>query len=258
MKKSLIFFFSILILTSLVTAESVDIEFPNGNSFEAGESITFKVVAYDAQGKPIDGTIKITIEDAERKARTEKTALSKEVINIDLGEKASSGQGIITAEYQNAEAIAFFEIGRKELARFELEENTLKVTNIGNTKYSKVIKITIGETTGTKEPTLDIGESVTYRLIAPEGTYGIRITDGKTTLTRGEVRLTGTGNVVGAIDESASQRSPLTGVASPDEDSDEALLSYVKNNSFVYIFMIAIFAAMILLGIERRYKKKAK
>src|SRR3989344_8579867 len=217
MKKLLIISILAVFLLSLISAQSLDIEFPQGNEFEAGTPITFKVTLYDNSRNPIDGEISVRIEDAERRSIIEKTVLSKEVVTIDLGERTTSGQGVINAKYQDAEVISFFEIGRNELALFELEGGTLKVTNIGNTQYSRVITITIGETIGTKEPNLGPGESASYRLVAPEGTYNIRVTDGKTSLIRGSVPLTGTGQAIGAIDTSSSERSPFTGGISPDE-----------------------------------------
>src|SRR3989344_1662836 len=258
MKKLAIFARALILLSSLVSAYSLDITFPNDKtSFTSGEAITFKAVIYDDSGNPIDGDISIVIEDAERQVRVEKAGKSKELVSIDLGEKATSGQGVIKAEYQGIQAIAFFDIGRKELALFEIEGNSLKVTNIGNTRYSRVITITIGETIGTKEPELEPGESTSYRLVAPEGVYNIQVRDGTSpSLIRGDVALSGTGQVIGAIDDSASKRSPFTGGVSPDEKSDIALLSYVKNNKFIYVFVLVIFGAMILIAVERQYRKK--
>jgi len=183
---------------------------------------------------------------------------SNEFVNIDLGEKASYGRGTITAKYQDTEAKGFFEIGISEEAVFELIEDTLTITNIGNTKYTKTVQITIGETTGSKYPKLNIGDSVSYKLIAPEGVYNIRVSDGKTFLSQGEVRLTGTGQVIGVLDESASQRSPVTGVGGRDigEEDDITLFSYMKNSKFTYVFIFVIFGAMILLAVERMFKKK--
>jgi hypothetical protein len=259
MKKILILAFTILFLSSLASAYSLDITFPNEKtSFASGEAITFKVIIYDDSGNQIDGEVSIVVEDAERQVRIERIVTSKDLVSIDLGERATSGQGVIQAEYQEVKAIAFFEVGRKELALFEIEGNNLKVTNIGNTKYSRVITITIGETIGTKEPELEPGQSTSYRLVAPEGTYNVRVTDGITSLIRGDVPLSGTGQVIGAIDDSASRRSPFTGGVSPDDNSDIAWLSYVKNNTFIYVFVLVIFGAMILIAVERQYRKKPK
>ena len=65
----------------------------------------------------------------------------------------------------------------------------------------------------------------------------------------------GTGKAVGVLDESISQRSGITGGISPDEE-DEQLLNYLRNNSFIYIFILVIFGAMILLAVERRFRRK--
>lgn len=254
MKKTIILLFVVFLLSSLVAAESLNIEFPSGNEFEAGNPLTFKVTLYDNSGNPIDGQINIIIEDATKRATT-KTISSKEITSIELGEKTSSGQGTITATYNEIETIAFFEIGRKEIASFELKENKLIVTNIGNAPYTKTIKITIGNTEGTQEPNLDIGESISYRLIAPEGVYNIKVTDGKTSLIRSEIKLTG--QAIGAIDDTPSGRTGITGGVSPDQNSDIALISYIQKNKFVYVFIGVIFAAVILIGVERRYKKNS-
>jgi len=257
MKKLILTLLGIILLTSLINATSLDISFPNGNQFEAGQPITFKATLYDNNNNPMEGQVLINIEDAEKRVILEKTVLSKEVSSVDLGEKATSGQGIITAKYLDIISIGLFDIGAKELVRFELEGDTLKVTNIGNTKYSRIIKITIGETVGTQQPDLSIGESASYRLVAPDGVYNIKVSDGKTSLLRNDIQLTGTGQAIGAIDNSAASRSPFTGGISPNEKSDIALLSYIKNKTFVYVFILTIFGAMILIAIERRYRKRA-
>ncbi len=254
--KKLLLLFGIVLAISLISADSINVEFPLGSEFEAGDPLVFKVNLYDSENKLMDGEVLVEIKDSEKRL-TEKTIKSNQLVNLQLNENTASGQGVITAKYLELQpAIEFFYIGSKELAQFELEEDTLKITNVGNTPYSRTIKITIGDTTRDKEISLDIGQSITYKLIAPEGVYNIRVTDGKTSLTRSDVQLTGTGQVIGALDNSAADRSPVTGGISPDENSDEALLSYIKRNTFVYVFVIAIFAAMILLSIERRYRKK--
>ena len=256
MKNYLIFIPSTILLISLVNAETINIEFPQPNGFEAGAPIIFKVTLYDDNGNPLNGQISVTIEDFQKKVIIEKTVSSGEIVTIDLGDKASSGQGMITAKAQNTETFDLFEIGVQEKVIFEIENNILKVTNIGNTQYSKVIKITIGNTEGIQQPNLDPGKFTTYRLVAPDGNYNVKVTDGTTTLTRGDVSLTGTGQAIGAINEAPSLRAGITGVTSPDEESDVALLSYLKRNQFVYVFIAVVFAAVILIGVERYYKGK--
>ncbi len=254
-EKSLIFLFCLIFLSSLVIAQEYKIGISTlKETFEAGENITFIVSLYDSQNNPINDEVFVIVEDAEKKIKTEQTILSNEFIEINL-EKATHGQGTITAKYEDAEVKGFFVIEIKELAKFELEGETLTITNIGNTRYTKTIQIIIGETTGIKEPKLDVGKKVSYKLVAPDGIYSIKVTDGKTILTQDEVKLTGTGKVIGALDETLSKRSPVTGGIRP-EDSEENILSYFKDSKFVYVFVFVVLGAMILVAIERRYRKK--
>lgn len=258
MKRIFTTFALLIFLFGLVIAQSSNYKLEISTTkdiFEAGENITLKVTVFDENNKPIKDNVLITLEDAEKNIRVGTTIISNEFVEVDISEEASHGQGKITAKYQNSTTTGFFVIGIEELAKFEIEGEYLTVTNIGNTKYSKTIQITIGDTTGIKEPKLSIGESVRYRLIAPDGTYQIKVTDGKTTISQGDVQLTGTGRVIGALDERADSASGITGI-SPDEDSEGDLLNQLKRGSFIYIFVLVVFGATILLAIERRYRKK--
>lgn len=256
MKKVLIFLFCIIFLSSLVIAQEYKIDITTTQeTFEAEKNITFRVALSDLNNKPIYDEVLVIVEDAEKKVKIEQNIQSNQPASINLGNKASYGQGTITAKYRDSEVKGFFVIEIKELVKFELNGDTLTITNIGNTRYTKTIQIIIGETTGIKEPKLDIGKKVSYKLVAPEGVYNIKVTDGKTILTQGEVKLSGTGKVIGALDETPSQRSPVTGGIRP-ENSEETLLSYFKDSKFVYIFVFIVLGAMILLAIEKRYRKK--
>ncbi|MBU0894107.1 MAG: hypothetical protein KKF48_04425 [Nanoarchaeota archaeon] len=258
MKKKLIFFLlCIALISPFIIAQDYKINIETTSDiFKSGEPITLKVTLLDSSNNPINEEIFVILEDAEKRTKLEKTIHSNEIVSIEIGNKASYGQGTITVQYQGQEANGFFNIEIKEEVSFELKDDTLIITNIGNTQYTKTVQITIGDTTGNKYPKLNIGESVSYKLVAPEGIYNIRVSDGKTTLTEGEVKLTGTGKVIGVLDETASKRSPVTGGVRPDEDSETGLLSYMKNGKFTYVFIFVIFAAGILLAIERRFKKK--
>ena len=256
LKKSVIILISIILLASLVLAQDYKLEISTAQEiFKAGENITLKVSLLDSDNKPVRGDVNILIEDAERTKRIEKIIPSNEFVEIDLGEGTTHGYWHVTAFYNEAEATSLFTIEAEESAKFELEGDKLIIVNIGNTKYVKTVQIAIGETTSIKTPKLNVGESISYRLVAPEGTYNIKVTDGKTSLERGNVKLMGTGKAVGVLDESISQRSGITGGISPDEE-DEQLLNYLRNNSFIYIFILVIFGAMILLAVERRFRRK--
>tara|TARA_Y100000310_G_C20418257_1_gene685390 strand:- start:27 stop:818 length:792 start_codon:yes stop_codon:yes gene_type:complete len=259
-KKSLAILFLTIFLTSLVVAQNYKMDIstiPEDKIFKAGDSLQIKITLYDESNNPINDQVSIILQDMTKEIITETTIQSnKNFEEIKIKENTLSGEGKIIAKYKESEIEESFFIEKEELAKFEIKGDDLIVTNIGNTKYSKTIYITIGETTGTKTPDLNIGKSISYKLVAPEGVYNIKVTDRETTITQGEVTLAGTGQAIGAIDRTSSQRSGITGGIASDED--EALLSYMKQNKFVYVFVLVIFGAMILLAIERRYRLKAK
>lgn len=258
-KKSLVFPIFLVLSLSLAIAADYSMQISTSKTtFGAGENIFLKVTLLDSQNNPVNDNVLVILEDAEKRIKVEKEIISNEnFVEFEIPSGASYGQGKITARYKELEVSSLFTIEKSELAKFEIKDNMLVITNVGNTRYTGTIHITIGETTGIKEPKLDIGKSISYRLVAPEGVYNINVEDKNTVLSQGNVHLTGTGNVIGAIDETPSERSPLTGGIRPDENQDENFLSYMKSNGkFVYTFIIVIFGAMILLAIERRYRKK--
>jgi hypothetical protein len=262
MKKSLIFLFLGIFLISFVAAQHKIEVIPTQEAFEAGESITLRVSLLDSDNNPVYDEVTVILEDSS-KNKIEKIVNSNELVSIDLGETAAFGQGVITAKYQDAISTGIFFINANENIDFELSEDTLIITNTGNTRYVKPFQIVIGEYVGeTQEFDLEIGESKSFTLVAPEGTYVLKvIVDGEVLFSKNDVPLKGkgfTGEAIGAIDDSSSKRSGLTGGISPDEGSHEAVLGYLKNNKLTYVFVFVIFGTMILLAIERRYRKKIK
>lgn len=263
MGKKLVFIFIMMFLTSIVVAQSYKLEvstIPKDKIFESGETIQLKVIIYDSNNNPVQDEIPLILKDIKETIIKETTIKSNNFEQIKLPENILAGEGEIIAKYKDTEIREAFTISKNKLIDIKIQGEGLVLTNIGNTIYDEGIYITIGDTTGTKTPKLNIGESISYRLVAPEGIYNIKVTDEnrKTLFTKEEVSLSGTGQVIAAVDNNPSGRAGLTGGITPDENDEEALLSYTKNNKFIYVFILTIFGAMILLAIERRYRKKAK
>lgn len=252
-KRSAFFLVLVIFLSTFVLAEAINIEFPLGDSFKAGEDITLKVSLFDDQNIPFKESVELTFEDAEKISKIEKTIFSKEIVDIDLGEGIISGFWTVTAKYQDIQASEIITIEIEELAKFEINDDLLIITNVGNTRYSKTVQIVIGDTVGIKELKLDVGESVELRLIAPEGIYNLRVSDGVTSIKKGSVSLTG--NVIGILDERIVGSNTLTGGIKPGGDISS---TYLRSNKFVYVFILVIFGATILLAIERNYRRKVR
>ena len=262
-RKTWAFLFLVMFLLSFVAAQEYKIDITTTQeSFEAGEAITLRVSLLGLEGKPIYDEVSVILEDSS-KNKKEVIIQANELVSIDLEETTTYGQGIITATYEDSTTTGIFFINANENIEFELGEGTLTITNTGNTRYVKPMYIVIGETVG-EEKTLDleVGESIRKFLYAPEGMHTLKvIVDREILFAREDVPLSSkgfTGEVTGTVDERSTQRTGLTGGISPDEDSDEAILGYLKNSKLTYVFVLVIFGTMILLTIERRYRKRVK
>jgi len=254
LKKSLTIIICIVVLSTLVLAQDYKIQVSTTEeNFRPGQDIIFKVDLYDSSNNPINEQVEVIFEDS-RKNQITKTAQTKGFQETNLGEEALAGLWKITAKYNDLESTAIFTIQENQLGEFKLEGDVFTVTNIGNSRYSKTVQIAIGNTINPKEVNLEIGESESIRLIAPDGSYTIKITDGITTLTKGNVQLTG--RAIGFLDQNPYKRSPITGIN--PEDPNQTPYSLIKNNKFIYIFVIVLIGAAILIGIERHYRKKAQ
>lgn len=254
-KKGISIFFFAIFLSTLVLAqgEKIDIETVD-DSYGPNENITVIVSLLDSGNNPINTEISVVFEDVEKRSYEERTVKTNTPVDVNLGQNSPSGYWTLTANYEGREITGSFLIKSEEVAEFKIEGNVLKITNRGNTRYEKTIQVIIGDSVGIKKPSLEIGEFATFRLVAPDGNYNIRVTDGTTSLTKGDVQLTG--DVVGILDEGITRRSPITGVG--PEDLGNSSYNFVKQNQFAYIFILAVVGAAILLGIERHYRRKVK
>jgi len=191
------------------------------------------------------------LEDAGKLHKIERVVPANELVNINLGKEASYGYWKIIARYKDSEVNKLIMIEAKEEVKFYLEGDRVVAINTGNTRYNKEIQIVIGDVVKVKKLDLGIGEKTSFRLIAPDGIYNIKITDGKTTLTKEGVSLTG--NAIGILDEKIEKSSgSITSILNPKESEEISK----RNNFFVYVFVGVVIGAAILLTIERLYKRK--
>jgi hypothetical protein len=254
--KRVIMFAIILSLLSLTIVSAAKLEVSTTKeTFAAGENITLKVSLLNDANNPITDVVEVRIENAEKTKSIVKTIPANELVTIQLEEGATHGYWNIVASYGDEYANGIFMVEMDEVAKFEIDEDKLVITNMGNTKYTKTVQIIIGDTIGIRNPDLEIGESIAYRLVAPDGDYNIKVTDGTTTLEKNSVKLTGTGQAIGALDQRTSDRSGITGGIAPEEDEDLALMNYIRSNKFIYIFIFIIFGAGVFIAIARQFRK---
>jgi hypothetical protein len=256
MKKG-VFLLSFVLLISLISfasADKIEISLVK-DTVVAGESLSMKASYLDSANNPLQKDIGIVIEDANQLVSIEKTISSNNIVEINLGEKVPAGYWKITAKSGEITSTAIFMVETNELVKFEIENTTLNVINVGNVRYTKTIQVVIGESIGSKMIDLGVGERTSFRLVAPEGTYNIKVTDGKTTFTQSSVALTG--KAIGVLDNREASSSPVTTAIKGEETPYGEEQTSSPNRTIVYIFLFVVFGAAILLAIERRYKKSA-
>lgn len=204
-------------------------------SVRPGEKIKFKPLIYDQANQEIQGDIKIEIKDNYDETYLSKLVKTNEEVEIALESNASSGYWKIEASSFDLKAIRLFYIEELQKAKFEIINNTLIITNIGNVPYRKAVQITIGNELEIKELDLNLGESKRFRLIAPDGNYKVSVADGQETLTLNDIGLTG--NVIG-VEDIRNQ------------------LSLFNRYPIVWLFLIIVFGLFILMMVERVAKRK--
>ena len=245
-----------IILISVVSAQKLDVK-TTKETFKADENITFIVSLLDSQNSPIDAEVNVILESPNKNNNIETRVFTNKLSEISLRDKADYGSWKLTAKYEDLESNSLFFIEENELLKFSLEGDVVKVKNIGNIKFAKKIDILIGDTRDQKEINLDVGEETSFRLLAAEGRYNVKITGGKTSITKSDVELRGlTGNIIGTLDEEMiSSDNPITGI-NPEEETgvDGNITSRVRNSFYIFIFVLV--GAAVVLAIERHYRKR--
>jgi len=198
------------------------------------EAIEFKSILYDQAGAIIDK------KPAAFKILTSK---GEEVVNIlsetgnsnsySLRKNSPKGIWNISTESENIQAKTQFFVTENKEASFELLNNTLVITNVGNVPYDKLVEIKIGNHSEVKNFNLSLGNSVEFKLYAPDGEYEIVASDG-------EINM--------------SQRAMLTGSAiSIGEPGKKGIFN---KSILAWIILIAILGTFIFITSKRVFNKK--
>ncbi len=245
----------VLLAISFVSAEySLDIKFDKPE-YSSGDELVYRVLLLE-DGKQISDQVTIYFSDALDRKQITKTVTSNEDNTLLIEDDFASGGWKVRAEYKDKtiESRPFF-IKANVQVEFQIKEDTLVIINKGNTPYQKQIQIIIGDDITPQSINLGVGKTKELKLVAPEGNYDIKVTDGENTITKKAVYLTGTGNVVGAYDESLLSGGIIGGVNDPDK---EGFFFSGKRTPIALVFVGAVMALGILFFIERRLNRKAE
>ncbi len=164
----------------------------NSQSVKPNEDFIFSIVLYDQSGKEATDNVKTEIFDLNGALYSENLIKSGDAYNLTITKDFNPGTWKIKFKLNdNVQGEKNFYIEEFANASFNLVNGTLYVTNTGNVPYKKSVEITIGEKSEIEDISLDVGESTKFRLSAPNGVYGIKVSDGEKQSSLGTSFLTG-------------------------------------------------------------------
>ena len=179
--------------------KSVDLALNNQN-FDPGKILEVKPNLLDQTGINMKGEVSIIIRDENSKRFFEKIVNSNEISQYKIPANLTSGYYEIQASASEINTTKKFFVNEKAIALFELANNTIIVTNIGNIPYRKDIEVELNGKPFIKSVNLGLGETQKFKL-SGSGEYSVKISDGENELYQEEVKLTGYAVKVNAINE---------------------------------------------------------
>ena len=212
--------------------KDVEIVLSNQN-FNPGERIDLRVNLLDQAKLNIDDEVSIIIMNEIGERIYEKIVQAGETVNYDIPTNIPSGYYDIEAnkgEFSNVQRVY---VNEKATVAFEIEEQSLVVTNIGNVVYDKDIEVELNGKSFVKSVKLALGEAKKLKLTGANEEYDILVRDGESELSRSGVLLTGRAVNVDSVSELGS--FPI----------------------IMWIFIIVLLAIGVLFLFRNVFKKKS-
>ena len=234
---------------------SLDISGLKTDDYSIGEEINFQIVALKG-GELTSGLADILVSDLLGKVNIRHKLNVNEDQRIIVGSEFPSGLWTIKASLGDAEVERTFNVGENSDVEFALEGDELVIKNTGNVRYTRTLRIKIGDVVNSYVQNIGVGEEKRLKLVSPDGNYNIEVTDGKKTLRRENVALVGTGNVIGAVDKDLVGYTGFAGAGDLRGAGDQGASLSKLPVSLVFIGAVMILG--ILVALERRMAKKAK
>ncbi|MEM4271585.1 MAG: hypothetical protein QXD13_00630, partial [Candidatus Pacearchaeota archaeon] len=205
----------------------------NSQQIIPGNELLYTIILYDQTNKEMKESAEVSILNPSNELILKKLADSGKTNNLTLAKNSASGYWKIKASANGIFGEQDIYIEELQEVDFELADNVLTVTNIGNVPYKKKVEITIGNVTEVKEIELNAGESKKFMLSAPEGEYSITAGDDSKKESLGA--------------------SFLTGSAISVDDGESGFLG--KSSIILWIMLICIVAFIAFYHFERTANK---
>lgn len=205
-----------VIITPVLTSLELGL---NYDSFLPKDTLVISPVLYDQAGDKMKGYVQLTIISPDKAEVLNKQAVSGDQISYSFGSLAFPGDWRIIAvadginqEFKTEEFVKVNEVSLIKAELSNSSENVIfDIINLGNVPYTKEISILFENNNGTIEKIkrlfLGVGESVSFKLTAPEGDYSISINTEEFSKTFSDISLTG--KSIKVFDESGRERKSL-------------------------------------------------
>jgi hypothetical protein len=214
---------------------SIEIAISNQN-LDPGNNLDIRVNLLDQTGREIDEDASIIIKNSEGERIFEKITKGQETMSYLVPTDLPSGYYDIQSSSLGLESFQKFFVNEKAIVSFELVEQTLIVTNVGNIPYNKDIEVELNGKSFVKAVELGLGQSKELELGGTNEEYNILVNDGDTEFSRSGVMLTG---------------------YSVNVDTSSDLGSLSLGGPIVWILIIVILALVVLFYMRNKFKKKS-
>ena len=155
------------------------------------KEFTFRVDVLDQAKDAINRDVSITVSKPKGIPFIKKVIRSGEIQKLDFFLNDTPGYWSIEATVDDISDRKLFYLIEINTLQTSLINNTLFVTNIGNSPYNGPLEITIGSFVEVKQIKLNHGETQKFTLRAPEGDYSISILESGENKVLGNAFLTG-------------------------------------------------------------------
>ncbi len=211
-----------------------DVAFNNQN-LDPGENFEFKPLLMDQTDAPIYEEVTVIIRDENSNRIFEKIVESDQTITYSLLSNLTAGYYEIEVSSGEISSKKKLYVNEKEIISYEVNNETLTITNIGNVPYNKDVQIELNGKPFVKSLELELSEIQEFKLTGSNEEYNIKVSDGDTEIIENGVLLTGHAVGVDSIKESGS-------------------FSLVP---VIWIFLILIIIGGILFLLRNVFKKKS-
>ena len=173
----------------------------NNQNFNPGDTLNFQPLLTDQAGSSVIDKVSVIIRDINLNRVFERIVDSGVSIEYPIPANLTSGFYEIEISKDGIKAIKKFFVNEKAIVSFELENETVIVTNIGNIPYNKDIQIDLNGKPFIKNVNLELGGQEKFKLTG-EGETDVKVTDGEKEIS-GTVALVGYSINVRAVGEEA-------------------------------------------------------